>query len=267
MSIKKLDDGRYEVDVRPQGSEGKRIRRKFDSKGEAQIFERHTLVNYHNKDWLEKPADKRKLTDLLELWWVYHGKSHEYGETSKGRLNTIISKLAEVGVTRSDQLTKKAITNYRVQMLNEGLKASSINRHQSLLSGMFSKLIEVEEFHSEHPFRGVKKFKEPVVEMGFLSQEEIGRLLDLLDGDNRKAVLVCLATGGRWGEVASLKGEHIINNMVTFMKTKNGKPRTIPVSAGLISLIKIRATGTLFKPDYKDVRDILRKMKPDLPAG
>lgn len=32
MSIKKLDDGRYEVDVRPQGSEGKRIRRKFDSK-------------------------------------------------------------------------------------------------------------------------------------------------------------------------------------------------------------------------------------------
>ena len=29
MSIKKLDDGRYEVDVRPQGADGKRIRRKF----------------------------------------------------------------------------------------------------------------------------------------------------------------------------------------------------------------------------------------------
>ncbi|NHW59914.1 integrase, partial [Escherichia coli] len=26
MSIKKLDDGRYEVDVRPQGADGKRIR-------------------------------------------------------------------------------------------------------------------------------------------------------------------------------------------------------------------------------------------------
>ncbi|MCV5496957.1 integrase, partial [Escherichia coli] len=25
MSIKKLDDGRYEVDVRPQGADGKRI--------------------------------------------------------------------------------------------------------------------------------------------------------------------------------------------------------------------------------------------------
>ena len=32
MSIKKLDDGRYEVDVRPQGADGKRIRRKFKTK-------------------------------------------------------------------------------------------------------------------------------------------------------------------------------------------------------------------------------------------
>ncbi|EFI8539025.1 Arm DNA-binding domain-containing protein, partial [Escherichia coli] len=52
MSIKKLDDGRYEVDVRPQGADGKRIRRKFKTKGEAQAFERHVLVNYHNKEWL-----------------------------------------------------------------------------------------------------------------------------------------------------------------------------------------------------------------------
>lgn len=107
MSIKKLDDGRYEVDVRPQGSEGKRIRRKFDSKGEASIFERHILVNYHKKDWLEKPADRRKLTALLDLWWVFHGKSHNRGEIERGRLTAIIAILAEMGVVRADQLTKK----------------------------------------------------------------------------------------------------------------------------------------------------------------
>lgn len=83
MSIKKLDDGRYEVDTRPQGSEGKRIRRRFNTKGEAQIFERHILVNYHNKEWIEKPADRRKLTELLDLWWVYHGKTHPRGEVER----------------------------------------------------------------------------------------------------------------------------------------------------------------------------------------
>ncbi|CAI0721794.1 Tyrosine recombinase XerC [Serratia marcescens] len=267
MSIKKLDDGRYEVDVRPQGSEGKRIRRKFDSKGEASIFERHILVNYHNKDWLEKPADRRKLTALLDLWWVFHGKSHERGEIERGRLTAIIAILAEMGVVRADQLTKKAILNYRVHMLNEGLKASSVNRHHAILSGMFTKLIEAEEYHSEHPFKGIKQLKEAQTEMAFLSTEEIGTLIDLLDGDDRKAVLVCLATGGRWGEVATLKGEHIINNMLTFMKTKNGKRRTIPVSGELVNLVKVKATGPLYAPNYDNVRNVLRKMKPDLPEG
>lgn len=35
MAIKKLDDGRYEVDIRPRGRDGKRIRRKFERKAEA----------------------------------------------------------------------------------------------------------------------------------------------------------------------------------------------------------------------------------------
>lgn len=38
MAIKKLEDGRYEVDIRPNGRNGKRIRRKFDRKHEAQAF-------------------------------------------------------------------------------------------------------------------------------------------------------------------------------------------------------------------------------------
>ncbi|MBU9853024.1 phage integrase [Rahnella aceris] len=267
MSIKKLDDGRYEVDVRPQGSEGRRIRRKFNTKGEAQIYERHVLVNYHNKEWLEKPADRRKLTDLLELWWLYHGKHHNRGLIEKGRLSAIMIKFAEIGVTRADQITKKAITDYRVKMMNEGLKPASVNRHQAIFSGMFTKLIDANEYHSVHPFRGVKKLKEAEPEMAFLSTEEITQLLDMLEGDNRNAVLLCLATGGRWSEVADLKAEHIINCMLTFMKTKNGRRRTIPLSEGLVKMVKKRSTGKLFTPNYDTVRNTLRTMKPDLPAG
>ena len=58
MSIKKLDDGRYEVDVRPQGADGKRIRRKFKTKGEAQAFERHVLVKLPQtkSGWRNQPT-------------------------------------------------------------------------------------------------------------------------------------------------------------------------------------------------------------------
>ncbi|WP_413740809.1 tyrosine-type recombinase/integrase [Sodalis sp. RH18] len=267
MSIKKLDDGRYEVDIRPQGADGKRIRRRFNAKGEAQIFERHILVNFHNKEWLEKPADRRKLSELLELWWVYHGKSHPRGEIERGRLKAILVKFSDMGVNRADQLTKKAIIDYRIHVLNDGLKHSSVNRHQAILSGMFTKLIEADEYHSQHPFKGIKQFKEAESEMAFLTKAEIERLLVLLTGDNRMAVLVCLATGGRWSEVADLKCEHIFHNMVTFMKTKNGKRRSVPISDELAAQVKQGKTGYVFRPNYDAVRNTLRAMKPDLPDG
>ena len=50
MSIKKLEDGRYEVDIRPSGRNGKRIRRKFDKRHEALAFERYTNANHHTKE-------------------------------------------------------------------------------------------------------------------------------------------------------------------------------------------------------------------------
>lgn len=267
MSIKKLDDGRYEVDVRPQGSEGKRIRRKFSTKGEAQIYERHILVNYHNKEWLEKPADRRKLTEMLGVWWIQHGKHHVRGEKEKSRLTAIIKIMNEIGLQRADQLTIKAIKDYRLYMLNEGLKASSVNRHIAIMSGMFTKLIEAKEYHSEHPFRGIKAFKEGESEMSFLSAREVDTFLGLLDGDDRKVVLLCLATGGRWSEVANLKGEHIIHGKVMFMKTKNGRRRTVPISPELEAHVKGDKTGILLRPDYMNVRVTLKEMKPDLPMG
>lgn len=267
MTVKKLDDGRYEVDVRPQGADGKRIRRKFNTKGEAVAFERHVLVNYHNKEWIEKPADRRKMTEILERWWIYHGKVHPHGEVDKGRLKTIIAKFAEIGVTRADQLNRKSITDYRVSMMNEGLKPSSVNRHIAMMSGVFTKLINAGEYSSRNPFREVKSLKEATSEMAFLSDDEIDALLTQLHGDERNAVLVCLSTGGRWGEVSSLKAEHIINQMVTFMKTKNGKRRTIPLSSELVEQIKKKSSGKLFDASYYKVRNALRAIKPDLPDG
>lgn len=79
MSIKKLDDGRYEVDMRPQGRNGKRIRRKFAKKHEATAFERYVLANQHDKAWIEKPKDARPLSELIELWWLYHGQNMKWG--------------------------------------------------------------------------------------------------------------------------------------------------------------------------------------------
>lgn len=66
MSIKLLETDGWLVDVRPQGRTGKRIRKKFSTKAEAQQYERWAIATLNNKDWLDKPTDRRPLSVLIE---------------------------------------------------------------------------------------------------------------------------------------------------------------------------------------------------------
>lgn len=267
MSIKKLADGKFNVDVRPAGSDGKRFRRKFDTRGEAVRYERHVLQHYHDKEWADRPAERRALTELLDLWWVYHGKNHPYGAMERVRITAVINDMKTLNIIRSDQLTRKGIINYRLMMLNKGIKQSTVNRYCAMMSGLFTKLIDAEEYSGCNPFHEIKRLKSRQPEMAYLSQDEIALLLERLSGDNLKAAMLCLATGGRWSEVAMLKGEHLIGGKVIFMETKNGKRRVVPVSEELERTIKARDTGRLMRPSYWAVRAALRTIKPDLPEG
>lgn len=264
MSIKKLIDGRYEVDVRPQGSEGKRIRRKFDRKAEAQTFERYILANFHNKEWVDKPADKRLLSELIELWWKYLGQNTKHGEQERLRLYKIDREMSN---PRIYMITRKFLMEYRAQRLSFGLSPATVNRDLSVLSGMFSTLIEAEEFHSENPICAISKLRLKNSEMSFLSEDEIADLLAKATGDQRRIALLCLSTGARWGEAKNLRGEHIVGNKVTFVETKNGKKRSIPISDEMLNIIKTKKSGQLFNSDYNEFRSLLKELKPDLPKG
>ncbi len=67
------------VSVIRKRREGKRIRKRFSTKGEAITFERFTMKEMDNKPWLGQKEDNRRLTDLLDLWWVLHGHSSVNG--------------------------------------------------------------------------------------------------------------------------------------------------------------------------------------------
>lgn len=264
MSIKKLDDGRFEVDVRPRGTSGRRIRRKFSRKAEAQSYERYVLTNFHDKEWLDKPADHRLLSELIVLWWSYHGRNHNYGDSYKKRLEKICRDLSN---PRIYMLTRNLLMKYRANRLQGGVSAGTINRDFCSMSSMFSVLIDMEEFHHENPFHAVRKLKLENNEMTFLSDDEIHELLQALTDDDRKVVVLCLNTGARWGEASNLKAEHVISRRVTFVKTKTGPARTVPISQEVSDYIVTRKAGRLFSTDYGRVREVLRRVKPDLPKG
>ncbi|HCT3489673.1 phage integrase [Klebsiella pneumoniae] len=264
MTVKLLDGGRYKVDIRPRGATGRRIQRIFNKKADAVAFEKYVISNMHDKDWLDKPTDHRRLSELLDRWWELHGRSHKYGEKRQRELKRVIS---DMGNPRLSKINKGFIAEYRSQRLYEGVKASTVNRDLSTLRGLFRVLTEAEDLHAENPLKGITDLKQERPEMSYLSTEEIERLLSALSGDARRLTVLCLSTGGRWGESLNMLAQNMMHGKVTFTKTKNGKARTVPISDEVMKYVKTKTTGRLFDVDYVDYRKVLREVKPDLPKG
>lgn len=263
MSIKK-DGNQYLVDIRPQGRGGKRYRRKFNTKYEASIFEKHILATTHNKDWLEKPADRRNLSELIDLWWKYEGQSKKTAATYLRILNQIDR---ELGSPKAYQITHKLLADYRAEHLDTNKAMTTFNRKIMCLSNVFTVLIDAQEYHSQHPTKGFKVKRPRAREMHFLSLEEIHFLLDKLSGDTLKVAKICLATGARWGEAESLKGSNVIQGRVTFVDTKNGKNRTVPISPELHAEITTGRNVRLFSDCYQDFYSIQKSCDFGLPKG
>ncbi|WP_407901098.1 tyrosine-type recombinase/integrase [Providencia rustigianii] len=261
MPIKKLDDGRYIVDIRPLGRKGNRIRRTFDRKAEAVAFERYTMANAKTTG---TKADRRLLSELLELWWLYHGQTIENGAIEKRQLNKTIKFLGDPAINR---LNKQVLLEHRSDRLLSGTSAATINRDMYRLSGMISTLKKLEVFHADNPIKGLPPLKETPPEMTFLTHDEISKLLAQLSSEEKKIAVFCMSTGARWGEAMALQSKQVKNGRVTFLKTKNGKSRIVPISDELEKEIKTKQTGLLFDVDYESFRLKLKAVKPDLPEG
>ncbi|AXF77489.1 tyrosine-type recombinase/integrase [Erwinia tracheiphila] len=264
MSIKKLEDGRFEVDVRPRGRNGKRIRKKFDRKADAHCYERSIIARYQNNDYLNRPADKRRLSEFIETWWMLLGRNLPY---AKYRLSTVNGICRDMNDPMMYQIDSRCLIDYRCLRLENGIKASTINHDLFALSGIFKAMGAIDEFYGENHVATLAPLREVKSEMSYLTENEINTLLGSVKGDYYRIAVLCLATGARWGEAYGLKAEHIIHNNVMFPHTKNGKKRVVPVSQEVADIVKTHESGRLFKVSYSRFRKMMKAAKPNLPKG
>lgn len=265
MSVSKIAEGKYKVDIRPQGRNGRRYRKTFATKAEALSYERWCIAKNNNKGWLEKPADRRTLSELIEIWWGVHGATLKSGKDTYNRLRNMDKAL---NYPRANKINKKLISEYQALRISEGREPETINKERWHLSGVFTVLIKTGNYHSEHPLKDIKKIKNPPKEMGFLTHEQINTLISNLSGDTLKAAKLSLSTGGRWGEIKSLKRSSVIKYKVTYTNTKNGKPRTIPITKNMWKEITEGKEHILFQDaNYTELRNVIGFLFPFLPAG
>ncbi|WP_203563903.1 hypothetical protein [Deefgea sp. CFH1-16] len=96
MSIKKYASGGWIVDIQPGGRGFKRYRKTFSTKAEALAWETWVKGQVQQEpDWQPQKRDTRKLSELLEIWWINHGQQLRAGKNTHSRLQLLINAIGQ----------------------------------------------------------------------------------------------------------------------------------------------------------------------------
>ncbi len=269
MAIEQLPDGRWRVDVEP--IKGKRYRKNFKTKGEAQRFE-STCRNkaIETPDWSPKPKDRRRLSDLVERWAILHSHTLADGPARRRLLDALVKSL---GNPVAIKLTGTDYAEYRASMLNAGANPKTLNNRLGYLRAVFNVLFQLEEIDYPNPLARVKPLRLQERELGYLTQEQIEHLFAVIHSRCKTphvamVAAICLATGGRWGEVQALTPDRVRDGLVTFINTKGKRTRSIPIDPVLQAKIlsHFKQHG-LFTNCLNSFDQTLAASKIPLPAG
>ncbi|WP_192033446.1 site-specific integrase [Pantoea agglomerans] len=270
MAIKKQPNGEWLADFYLDGRGSRRIRQKFATKGEAVAFENYTRDEAKQKPWLGNKEDRRKLSELIDLWHKLHGMQLTASKSRKAKLDIICNGL---GDPVASQITSKDWAHYREQRMAGKItngyhadpekwkvKPVTVNREHQFLCAVFNELKRLGEWSLPNPLDGLRVFKEAEKEMSWLTEIQIKKLLDAMGNYGKphltQIVKICLATGARWRETEQLTRSQLSPNKITFTKTKGKKNRTVPIPAWLYEELE-PLQGKMFKPCYKDFRNAL----------
>jgi len=262
---KKLPSNQWLVDIRPSGRDGRRFRKQFPTRSEAIAYEKHILATHKDvKPWQSTAADKRTLSQLVDVWYELHGQNLRKG---KRRLSEFARLIEILGNPVAKTLTTNQFAKARAERLKT-VKVETANRDLTNLCSVYNELRRLKEIDYPNPLADLKKLTVPQRELSYLSNEQIETLISALDGIEdshaRITARICLSTGARWGEAATVKASQVANNKITFISTKNNRNRTLPIDSKLADLILAHA------PLLNGLNTFKRTVKAiglDLPEG
>lgn len=277
MTVRKTKEGEWLCDLRPNGVKGKRIRKKFATKGEALAYEKFITSELADKPWLGEKEDSRRLSDLIEQWYALYGRTLSDSDRMMSKLKGIC---AGMGNPIASNITAADFSAYREGRLKGEIpdvngrcmpiQPRTVNHEQRYLSAVFGTLKKLGHWSLQNPVAGIPTFKVDEKMVSFLYEHEIKTLLQHLAESKSQNVLtiskICLATGARWSEAENLEGAQITPYRITYKNTKSGKVRSVPISKEIYDEIP-KKRGRLFTPCRKTFERVIEKAGIELPEG
>lgn len=287
MSVRNLKDGSKKpwlCECYPQGREGKRVRKRFATKGEATAYENFIMREVDDKPWMGSKPDNRRLSELLETWWQVHGHTIKSGKEVYRKTALTIK---ELGDPIASTFTSKQYLAFRANRVshfnkeNKSLSPTYQNFQLNLLSGMFSRLIKYKQWNLPNPLDDIEPIKVNQRALAYLDKADIQPFLQRLgsfESEGRSVSIpeivliakICLATGARISEALSLERSQISEFKLTFVETKGKRIRSVPISENLYKEIMLASSSStkVFSTTYGSAHRYIKKALPDyVPEG
>jgi integrase len=229
--------------------EGKRVREPAGpNKKDAQEKLGEKLKEIREGKYGETPERQIPFDELAAEYEKQAGEKKSY-KNEKYYIKTvlahftgrIISELTALDIERF-KTERKAVPTRS----GKPRSGSTVNREMACLGAMLNKAVKW-EIITKNPESLVESFVEPEGRNTFLTAEDAGKILDACLPHLRPIVLCALETGMRRAEILGLRWSDIRNGQIYLPgeRTKNGKPREIPVSDTLAAeLERLKATQT-----------------------
>jgi integrase len=115
------------------------------------------------------------------------------------------------------------------------IRPGTVNRELDTLKSILSKAVEWrtakgQRYLLESPARGLRRLKVDNQRTRILTDDEQHRLLEAAPRKLRALIVLALITAARIGELLALRWEDASDGFLTFLQTKNGRARRIPLS-------------------------------------
>lgn len=270
-TIRQLQDGRWRVDYTYPDTK-KRVRYRCRTRNEAA----RVLDELIRQGSPKTSDERRRLSDLLDIWWNVSGRQLKDGERRHRLLIRMTSRLNNPLIS---EFSASDFLEYRAQRLighrwaaddiDPPVSANTVNHEQTYLNALFNTAIDNGYWNGPNPLERVKKIKIDETEMTYLTLEQISELLTVLGSDTPAGIVArfCMSTGARWSEATDPQKLRIVDGRAVFSKTKSGKSRAVPIDAGLAADMQ-RILKTINSSQiYTRIRKTFSRLDFGLPAG
>jgi integrase len=190
---------------------------------------------------------------LAEVFDLYITQAQQRGKRSwssdVGRMENYLSALASLPLGDiTPELVQQTLDGMRphpkFKNRTKGLSAATRRQAFALLSILFRWAIRKRLWAGNSPMAFVDSIPVRNERLRYLSHEELRRLLDAIEAEphevGKLAVSLLLFTGCRRSEVLAIEwgDADLERGILTFRQTKNGRIRSIPVSAPALEVLR-----------------------------